>query len=211
MRTPTHLIALLSLVVVFACQQMPTQQDATADLDELASLMTGSFSSAAQAETDTNYYDITLHMYPIWETKNPAVRWLYVEQAVSSMQQKPYRQRVYKVEIVNESIWKSSVFTLPDPETCIGKWKKPAFFDALTEADLTLRTGCAVFLKQMGDKHFKGSTDPKACGSTLRGASYATSVVEVMEDRIESWDQGFDANDEQVWGATEGGYVFLRN
>jgi hypothetical protein len=30
----------------------------------------------------------------------------------------------------------------------------------------------------------------------------------VTETTLESWDRGFDAGGEQVWGATAGGYVF---
>ena len=34
--------------------------------------------------------------------------------------------------------------------------------------------------------------------------------VSMESGRIESWDQGFDANGKQVWGAEKGGYVFLK-
>ncbi|HRW89883.1 MAG TPA: CpcT/CpeT family chromophore lyase, partial [Flavobacteriales bacterium] len=63
-------------------------------LAELASWMTGSFSSAAQAEADTNYYAIELEMARIWPERTDGV-WLYVEQAVAAKKEKPYRQRVY--------------------------------------------------------------------------------------------------------------------
>jgi hypothetical protein len=42
----------------------------------------------------------------------------------------------------------------------------------------------------------------------LRGASYATSKVTIEEGLIISWDQGFNEEDEQVWGAVKGGYEF---
>jgi hypothetical protein len=74
---------------------------------------------------------------------------------------------------------------------------------------VTIREGCAVYLDWNGD-HFSGSTRNAECTSTLRGASYATSQVKLYETRMESWDQGFDANDIQVWGATDGAYIFVR-
>jgi hypothetical protein len=172
--------------------------------------MVGSFSSAAQAQQDSSYYDISLHMYPIWESRDSTDRWLYVEQAMATMQEKPYRQRVYRVEVIDDSTWKSSVYTLANPEGCIGKWREPEFFDAIKESELTLREGCAVYLRKAGNDGFRGSTRGKACESNLRGATYATSTVDIQPGRIESWDQGFDAGDTQVWGATGGGYVFLR-
>jgi len=48
------------------------------------------------------------------------------------------------------------------------------------------------------------------CKSTLRGATYATSSVSVHADKIMSWDQGYDSSGNQVWGATAGGYVFVK-
>ncbi|MGK0366585.1 MAG: CpeT protein [Saprospiraceae bacterium] len=76
--------------------------------------MTGSFNSTAQAERDTTYYDITLHMYPIWE--DDAQTWLYVEQSVTSMPEKPYRQRVYRLEQADKSTFKSYIYTFEDPK-----------------------------------------------------------------------------------------------
>lgn len=78
------------------------------DLETLRKWMTGSFSSHAQVQADSSYYDIRLEMVPIWKSRSDGA-WLYVE-----------------------------------------------------------------------------------------------------PDRIVSWDRGFDESGSQVWGATAGGYVFLR-
>ena len=48
----------------------------------------------------------------------------------------------------------------------------------------------------------------KSCPSILYGANYTTSEVEIFNDKIISWDRGFDINNNQVWGATNGGYIF---
>ncbi|MFN0200091.1 MAG: CpcT/CpeT family chromophore lyase, partial [Bacteroidia bacterium] len=50
----------------------------------------------------------------------------------------------------------------------------------------------------------------KECPSALRGAKYATSEVVIEKKRIISWDRGFNAKDEHVWGAKNGGYEFVR-
>jgi hypothetical protein len=63
---------------------------------------------------------------------------------------------------------------------------------------------------QLDAIHFFGSTHGTACTSELRGASYATSEVKIYRDRIVSWDRGYSSDNAQVWGATKGGYVFLR-
>ena len=44
------------------------------DFETLAQWMTGSFSSADQAEADERYYDIRLEMVPIWTERRRAPR-----------------------------------------------------------------------------------------------------------------------------------------
>lgn len=177
------------------------------ELNNLQEMMTGSFDSNLQSKNDTTYFDISLEMYPIWQKSGEY--YLYVEQAVSSMKEKPYRQRVYKIEQISEGKFVSKVYTLNDPKTFIGKYNDAQFFEKFDTSILKEREGCGVFLTKKGN-YYVGSTDTKKCGSTMRGASYATSVVTIKKDRIESWDQGFNSKDEQVWGATKGGYIFLK-
>lgn len=176
---------------------------------ELVNLMTGSFSSAKQAKKDTAFYDISLQMYPIWQNRKDG-NWLYVEQAVSNAPNRPYRQRVYKIEKVNDELFRSIVYTLPNPKDFIGKWKNPTAFDVINPDSLALRDGCDVYLRKVADKYYRGATKEGTCKSTLRGASYATSEVEVFADKIISWDRGFNEKSEQVWGAEKGGYIFNR-
>jgi len=48
------------------------------------------------------------------------------------------------------------------------------------------------------------------CATDYNGASYATAQVTLSDDQLTSWDQGWNDDDEQVWGATAGPYVFDR-
>ncbi len=73
-----------------------TDENNKSDLSLLVSYMQGSFSSEEQSKSDTNFFDIRLQMKPMWQERSDAI-WIYVEQAVSSKLEKPYRQRVYKV------------------------------------------------------------------------------------------------------------------
>lgn len=194
----------LFLLSCSATKQLNANQ---ASIEELKSWMIGSYDSSEQAVADTTYYNISLHMYPIWTGKEG--HWLYVEQALAARQEAPYRQRVYQLEEMADGSIVSRVFKLPNEKGSIGKWKTPAYFDQYGTTDLVEREGCGVYLKRSG-QGYAGATLDKNCGSTLRGASYATSSVSVFPKKIESWDQGFDANDKQVWGATLGGYVFKK-
>lgn len=179
-------------------------------LEKLTKWMSGSFSSAAQAAEDDSYFDIRLEMVPIWTARTDG-KWLYVEQAAASNLDRPYRQRIYHVTLDDDGRFRSTVYELPEPLSLAGAWREPSRFDALGPDDLTLREGCAVILARESRKRFSGSTVEKECKSSLRGASYATSKVTVTRKAIESWDQGFDAGDTQVWGAEKGPYVFVKN
>jgi hypothetical protein len=170
-------------------------------------MMTGTFTSKAQARQDSNYYPIVLHMYPIWPDRGA---WLYVEQAVASQPDKPYRQRIYHLEQMAAGRFRSVIYTLPEPSEYIGAWQRPELFAKLSPLVLEVRSDCDVYLEQLGPHAFTGATEGKACRSDLAGATYATSEVIITKKRIVSWDRGFNAQGEQVWGATEGGYVFKR-
>jgi len=178
-------------------------------LEELTKLMTGTFSSRDQAASDSLFYNINLVMHPIWESDKTA-KWLYVEQAVTRMLDKPYRQRVYKVSNAANGSIESKVFELPDPARFVHGWNNMELFKNITPDSLILRPGCAVYLMRNSSNCYSGTTNQKECKSTLRGASYATSIVDICKDQVTSWDQGWNAEDEQVWGAEVSGYIFKR-
>jgi CpeT protein len=202
-------LGILSLAL-FSCKTTKNSATNQDPLLQLVDWMTGDFSSQAQSKRDTDYFDIRLHIQPIWK-KDRQNHWLYVEQATASAENKPYRQRVYKVEKISDKSFKSIVYTLPDPAKWIGGYKNIALFDQLKPSDLSLRDGCTVFLEKQADGSFKGSTKGEGCESTLRGAKYAVSTVTITQNALFSWDQGFNEKSEQVWGAVKGGYEFIKN
>ena len=185
--------------------EKPHPVESTIHLEELFSLMQGSFDSQQQSQNDSTYYNISLHMIPIWKEKG---HFLYVEQALSSTKDKPYRQRIYELTQVNDSIYKSTIYTLSVDSLWIGKWRTPAAFDSISTKDINLKEGCEVLLKRVNPKHYIGKTGDTSCESSLRGAVFARSEVEIFEDTIISWDRGFDANGAYVWGAEKSGYIF---
>ena len=171
--------------------------------------MTGSFSSQEQSRSDTNYKDIRLDMACIWKHRDDGT-WMYVEQAAAENLDKPYRQRVYHINEQEDGSFKSEIYTLPDPHLFKGAWKEEHPLDILTPDSLDMKAGCAVFLWPQEDGSFEGGTVGTLCTSGLRGASFATSEVHVFRDSLVTWDRGFDTEGRQVWGATQGGYVFKK-
>ena len=180
---------------------------ASAATAEVAAILIGRFSSREQSEVDESYFAIRLTHVPIWQDREDGP-WLYVEQAAETTLDRPYRQRVYRLVTTDDGV-RSDVYTLPgDPLEFVGA-KAERFVD-MTPDQLALRDGCAIHLTDSGNGHYEGATHGKGCLSTLRGAAYATSEVSLRREALRTWDRGFDANDEQVWGAVDGPYEFLR-
>ena len=175
----------------------------------LTRYLTGTFDSEAQSITNPQYFAIQLKACRI-ALPELGERVLYIEQAQLQQPQNPYRQRLYVVEpgADPETQARSRVFELLDPAVAVGLCDDPAS-STLTAANAEEKAGCAVELTWMED-HFVGGTQGNGCPSTLNGASYATSEVTAYEDRLETWDRGYDANDQQVWGAVAGPYIFDR-
>lgn len=175
----------------------------------LVEMMEGSYSSEEQSKSDSDYFDIRLHMKRIWPEISSAY-WLYVEQATAEAPDKPYRQRVYRITNTYEGRFESAVFTINNPLRFAGEWKKDKPLADLTPDSLNIREGCSVILTLMTDTTYEGSTEGDNCQSDLRNANFATSEVKIEKDRIISWDRGFDETGKQVWGAVKGGYIFLK-
>lgn len=219
MKSPTRdltiamLKTLLSLIcILFAqiaiSQKTQTTQANDKELDELLSLMVGRFSSENQARQDTNYFNISLVMTQIWNSRTDG-KWLYIEQAAASKPDKPYRQRVYHVQHPSKNTFTSAIYTIKDPLTFAGLHSDTAKRNKLTFDLIELKEGCTVTL-QKHNNVYTGGTDGDKCPSDLRGAKYATTKITLKKGELESWDQGFDASGKQVWGATKGGYIFIK-
>lgn len=219
--TPRFLRPLAVAISTLCCAtlggcQTPGRAGASVNPTEsVAGLLVGSYSSAEQAKADKDYREILLHMSRIWPAR-PDGPWLYVEQALASEPNRPYRQRVYQVAVTANpdaapGTIESRVFELPgDPLGFAGAWREPGRFDAITVEQLVPREGCSVYLVPNSDGSWSGGTDGTGCSSALRGATYATSEVTLGATELRSWDRGFDKDGKQVWGAEKGAYVFRR-
>ena len=201
---------MLSLFMLFACGEKESVDTAEESLDVLANFerqLSGTFDSSEQSVDDPTYYDVSLKAcaVSIEGIETPA---LYIEQALSERLDEPYRQRIYILSQVDEITVKSEIYELDSAASFIGTCDEDEI--STVEFDsITLKDGCEVVLEWNGEG-FVGETEVNTCKSDMNGASYATSVVKTTETMITSWDQGWNSNDQQVWGAVEGPYIFLR-
>lgn len=199
------------IILLLSCSMATWAQKKVSDTDLalLKTFMSGAFSSELQAKNDTDFYDIHLHMKPIWETRKDGF-WLYVEQAIASALEKPYRQRVYQVTMLNDTTIVSKVFEMKSPLRFAGAYKNTDLLKSLTVDSLELREGCSILLHSRSNGTFVGSTNQQDCLSSLRGASYATSEVVISKEKLVSWDRGWDSDGKQMWGAIKSGYQFVK-
>ena len=203
-----YLIIILALSFsAFSSKAQSKIKENLSELNELVNIMQGNYSSENQALADTTYFNISLKMVPIWKDRG---NFLYVEQALVTKIDKPYRVRIYKISQNNANQFVSEIYTLKNEKDWIGRWSDPNAFDRLLLSDVELKKGCEVTLKRIDKNKFIGETGEKTCASELRGAKYATSKVTVTSNQILSWDQGFDNEGKQVWGAEKGGYIFVK-
>jgi CpeT protein len=202
--------ALLVLLTLIGCAGKKSETTILAEHAVRATLwLEGSFSSAEQAAADERYFEVILNHAKIWPNRGDGF-WFYVEQAIANRADQPYRQRIYRVWIRGDRKIESAVYEMPHPDRYTGAYKDTSILDDLSPDDLYQRVGCEVVFHELGDGFMLGETVDQACSSTLRGATYATSKVRLSKDEIQSWDQGWDADGAQVWGAEAGPYVFKR-
>jgi hypothetical protein len=175
-------------------------------LEKFCIFFKGEYNTQSQNAQDTNYFNISLIMFSIWEKETDA-RYFYVEQAMVGKEDKPYRQRVYKVYQTGPTTIVSAIYTIKKQEEFVKLHESTKKQKALTKEEIDYKEGCDVFLEFDGVRFFGGTTDKK-CLSSLRGAKYTTTEVQVFEDKLISWDRGFTENGIHAWGATAGGYVF---
>lgn len=211
-RIPVLLISLVTFCML-GCSGIKggriTSSVSSEPLDRLWTTMAGHYDSADQAIADSQYHHISLSMVPV-RLSDTTYRWLYVEQALGSSPVKPYRIRLYRLEAMSPGRFVSRVYTFKD-ETVYGKvWEDPERKAALDTATILEREGCAVFIREKGEGMYEGATAIGTCESSLRGARYASSEVWFDATEMRSWDRGYDAFGNQVWGAVSGPYIFKK-
>ncbi len=187
------------MFLVVACNQQPLTQE-----EELYALMEGTFVSEKQSEENPDYYNITLNLAHIWEDREG--RWVYAEYGVTNNGNQPYDQRIYKILESSGNTVTMESYELTEPAEYIGKWQEPEVFDSMSESELSLRKGCQVLFEKSNDTYI-GKTEGENCSRGLGKALYSVHYLRIGKNQIINWARGFDANDNLVWGKSEGGYV----
>lgn len=189
--------------------------DDTGEVDEafdaaatLERYLIGAYDSAEQAAESKDYYEILLTMCPV-EFEELGERVLYVEQTLADTPTEPYRQRFYVItEGADDSQAVSWIYEANRPLALVGTCDAPEELD-IEIGGVEELEGCEVVLDWDGETWIGGTVEDN-CATDWQGAAYATSEITLDEELLVSWDRGWSADDEYMWGATKGGYEFVR-
>jgi hypothetical protein len=191
-----------SALLVAALLGAPSSADeAPARVEEVASLLAGTFDSNARGEADPK----GCRAERLVTVRVPGSRLgdgapvLYVEQALSSKVDRPHRQRFYRVEETADGGVVARVFEPKEALPVSGKWRDPSDLALFGTGDVIERIGCAIRLKR-ADGGWAGASEGTDCPSALAGARYARSDLKLASGRMELLERGFDSAGRQVWG-----------
>ena len=169
----------------------------------LARALVGDYSNAAQAKANPAVVELVLHVRPIWADRIDGL-WLYVESALASTPDNPYRQRVYQVVDGNEALSVDSrIYDFPEnPSRYAGAWKAARPLDALSPDLLVPRAGCTTTFQRAADGSWQGAMRAGECATNHNGAAYTRSEVTLTRDALSVMDRAYDTAGNVVWEAS---------
>ncbi len=180
--------------------------------EEVAERLMGVLDTAVQAASNPQVANVRMVTCQVSLADAPSSEgiWLYQEQAIATNLQAPYRQRFLHI---TPSPFSQTVRSLAYRPTRPNAWvnfcDRPAANRKIIRKDLGAAV-CSVFLKRSGDVYM-GVTPAIGCPTTARGAVRTTNRVILGADRMETWDRGYNAQGQQVWGAEGESYQFRRS
>ena len=174
-----------------------------ATVEQVATLLTGTFDSRAQAESEPKAPRaarlVGAHVPKSRIGAGAPV--VYVEQAPLAKPDRPFHQRFYRIEETADGGVIARVFEPKEPLAVSGKWRDPADLALFGAGDVVERIGCAVRLKRT-EEGWSGATEGTSCPSASGAARYAETDLRLSPGRVEWWERGYDVNDLQVWGSS---------
>lgn len=130
--------------------------------------------------------------------------YLYQEQALVNKLDQPYRQRVLLITPTDDPHnaglpVESRAFRLQEQDRWAGLCDRPRSEREVVLNALDEQT-CSVVIDRV-DQTYVGKTPSAGCPTSYRGAVSISNTVILHETGMDTWDRGFDAQGNQVWGA----------
>ena len=198
------------LHLVAACtQSVPVDRH----LEEVATHLVGIMDTSAQAAANSKAPNVRMTTCQVTvhtengELNSPEEIFLYQEQALQKKLAKPYRQRFLRLTPSDADIVvESRSFKPPSPADFVGLCDRPLSQRVVSSSEIG-NPICSVFLIPEGDRYI-GETQAGGCPTNYRGAVKITNRIVLHSEGMDTKDRGFDAQGNQLWGATSDTYQF---
>jgi hypothetical protein len=194
--------------------------NSTSDVQNIVSYLVGIMDTSEQAATNKKVANVRMitckiAIIPVENNntnKNNSI-FLYQEQAIADKIDEPYRQRFLEIAASDRGRVESKSYKPIELEKWIGFCDKSETERIVAATDLGNYV-CSVFLKQSAANYIKplyvGETQTGGCPASVRGATSISNTIYLFPDGMNTWDRGFDANGNQVWGAQSDAYKFRK-
>jgi CpeT protein len=183
---------------------LPAASQAPASAEEVAGWLAGTFDTKDQAAVDAEAPLLRAVIVRVPKSRlSFGAPVLYREEAPLDRPERPVLQSFLRIEEDASGRVVLREFELKEGAAAAGKWRMPDVLALFGRNDVRERSGCAVALTKTGD-HYEGSAAEPGCALPLLGASRTMSEIRLWSDRTETWDRGFNARGEQVWGPRKG-------
>jgi hypothetical protein len=197
------LIALM-LTFTIAVSAQPNEE-----IELMGQWFAGEYTTTGETLIDEQAGHQHMRIFRIWES-HPDL-WLYLEQSRADAPETPHRQWILRIEESQKDLYLIEPHLVPNAEELQGQ-RTPAFIEKHVKIDdLGVLGGCEFFVDYDGFVAFSGSTVENFCDTDLREASVLRIKFNLMENKIDWWEQGFnDEGKQQLWGAGKDPQVFRK-
>ena len=186
-----------------------TNSNNNLSVEAVANHLEGIMSTTAQAESDPNFVGVQMTTCRIDVSEpQPDSIYLYQEQALTESLNAPYRQRFLQINPGENNRIQSLTFKPENNDKWIGFCNQANRNISSTEIG---EPACTVSLRIASIGGFVGSTPTGGCAANVRGAVTITNVVVLHDRGMDTWDRGFDAEGNRVWGAQDTPYQYRRD
>jgi hypothetical protein len=184
----------------------PTDARSQASVEAVAQHLIGVMDTSAQAERIDDMPNVRMTTCNV-TVESRTERFLYQEQALNRTLDRPYRQRFLSLTLTDEGqSVESKAYEPTTLEPWIGLCQKPER-DRLISPTQINAVECSVFLAPWHNVYI-GHTQSGGCPADFRGATTITNIVVLHGAGMDTWDRGFNAQGQQIWGARDRPYQF---
>lgn len=175
-------------------------------VEEVVSHLVGIMDTSAQSKLNPQRVNVQMTTCKVQLNDDLNSIYLYQEQALGNKLNQPYRQRILKIIPLENNVVESKAYKLTNEQEFINFCNQSESSKILQKTDLS-ESICSVFLRPVVSIYI-GETPSEGCVANVRGAVKITNKIILHSQGMDTFDQGFDAEGKQVWGAVNDSYQY---